>query len=312
LFPPCSMLLSLLAFASCLVLVVPVRAQISAPNCTDPTLAWSFNSLQQSPCQVTAYLAAVCDNGAFLIPPLLPQNSYAGPSGNDDNDLCKCNTVVYNLISACDACQGSPWTPYSTWTSNCTKKANPGTFPEPVPAGTRVPQWAYIDTSISNNWNIALAQAVGDTPEVTGTASIVPPSTSGVSQSTLTPSASGSTSASHRSSDAGAIAGGFIGAIAGVALIAGVVVWFIKRRRRVRSAPSTAYLSLQGGEIEHRQPVPYYPQSIEMPRLYDPSDPMTYPRNVYTPVNNTHLSSSLSSTSHRQSTNGGYHGLPEI
>ena len=47
---------------------------------------------------------------AFIIPPLLPQNSYAGPSGNDDNDLCKCNTVLYNLISACDACQGSPWT----------------------------------------------------------------------------------------------------------------------------------------------------------------------------------------------------------
>ena len=45
----------------------------------------------------------------FSIPALLPQNSYTGPSGADDDDLCKCNTVVYNLISACDACQGASW-----------------------------------------------------------------------------------------------------------------------------------------------------------------------------------------------------------
>jgi hypothetical protein len=47
----------------------------------------------------------------FVIPALLPQNSYTGPSGLDDGDQCKCNTVLYNLISACDACQGGSWTP---------------------------------------------------------------------------------------------------------------------------------------------------------------------------------------------------------
>jgi hypothetical protein len=46
---------------------------------------------------------------AFSIPALLPQNSYTGPNGIDNNDPCKCNTVVYNLISACDACQGASW-----------------------------------------------------------------------------------------------------------------------------------------------------------------------------------------------------------
>ena len=46
---------------------------------------------------------------AFSIPALPPQNHYTGPSGSDDDDLCKCNTVVYNLMSACDACQGSSW-----------------------------------------------------------------------------------------------------------------------------------------------------------------------------------------------------------
>lgn len=46
---------------------------------------------------------------AFVIPALLPQNSYTGPSGQDNGDLCKCNTVTYNLISACAACQEGSW-----------------------------------------------------------------------------------------------------------------------------------------------------------------------------------------------------------
>lgn len=46
---------------------------------------------------------------AFDIPSLLPGNSYTGPTGVDNGDTCKCNTVLYNLISACDACQGEPW-----------------------------------------------------------------------------------------------------------------------------------------------------------------------------------------------------------
>lgn len=46
----------------------------------------------------------------FSIPNLEPGNSYTGPTGTgDDNDLCKCNTVVYSLMSACDACQGAKW-----------------------------------------------------------------------------------------------------------------------------------------------------------------------------------------------------------
>jgi hypothetical protein len=42
-------------------------------------------------------------------------DSYVGPTGsNDSSDLCKCNTVVYSLMSACDACQfdDAVWFPY--------------------------------------------------------------------------------------------------------------------------------------------------------------------------------------------------------
>jgi hypothetical protein len=37
---------------------------------------------------------------------LEPGYSYTGPSGDDNGNLCKCSTVMYSLISACDACQG--------------------------------------------------------------------------------------------------------------------------------------------------------------------------------------------------------------
>ena len=42
----------------------------------------------------------------------LPQGDlYSGPDAGQDN-LCQCNTVVYSLVSACGACQGSQWTQY--------------------------------------------------------------------------------------------------------------------------------------------------------------------------------------------------------
>jgi hypothetical protein len=51
-----------------------------------------------------------CSSVEFTIPMLGSGNSYTGPTGSgDDDDLCKCNTVVYSLMSACDACQGAKW-----------------------------------------------------------------------------------------------------------------------------------------------------------------------------------------------------------
>ena len=99
-----------------------------------------------------------------------------------------------------------------------------------------------------------------DSPEVTGSVSIVPTSTNGVSQSTLTPSVTGSgsspTSTSHSSSDSGAVAGGVVGGFVAVALVAGVVAWFVVRRRRTRSAPSTEYMSGQLSEVGQQAPYP--------------------------------------------------------
>ncbi|KAF8257088.1 hypothetical protein EI94DRAFT_1836099 [Lactarius quietus] len=244
----------------------------------------------------------------FAVPALLPEHSYTGPSGIDDGDLCKCNTVLYNLISACDACQGESWINYSLWTSNCSTKATPGTFPEPVPDGTRVPKWAYFDSSIGDSWNLTEAEAIGDSPEVTGTASFIAISTSTFSRSTLPPSASvpgsSSTLTSHSSSDVDAIAGGVVGGIVIAALIAGFVLRFVIRRRRLRYAPSATDTSHEWSEME--LPVPY-PLTIQ-PRLYDPSDPMTYPSKEYLPLSN----QPFDSTSNLQSSDVRYTGLPEV
>lgn len=288
--------ISISTFLYYLLLIGSARAQISVPNCTDDMFAWAFNSLQQSPCLVAASLAAVCNNGSFSIPPLLQENSYTGPSGTDDRDLCKCNTVVYNLISACGGCQGASWVPYSEWSFNCTSKAPPGSFPEPVLVGTRVPNWAYVDTSIGNSWNISAAQLKGDFPEVTGTTSIILTSTSRAPQS-VTPRIS-SSSTSHHSSNTGAIAGGIVGGIVGTALIAGVVLWFAFRRRRARPV-------CQGGEKGQS-----LPQLVAegAPKLYDPSDPATYPSKDFLPLKDQRLGS----TSHTQLSDGRYNGLPEI
>ena len=82
---------------------------------------------------------------AATLLPLPAGYSYGGPSGPDDADLCECNTVVYSLISACDACQGEKWFTYDChrfifsdpWTLptlswpeyayNCTRVTTPGT-----------------------------------------------------------------------------------------------------------------------------------------------------------------------------------------
>ncbi|KAI0256984.1 hypothetical protein BJV78DRAFT_322034 [Lactifluus subvellereus] len=97
----CAMVASFLAIFSCLLLLIgPACAQVSAPNCTDSSFAWSFNSLGQNPCLVATHLAAVCYNGTYVTSALPPQYSYTGPY----NDvLCECNTVSYNSFSACDA-----------------------------------------------------------------------------------------------------------------------------------------------------------------------------------------------------------------
>ncbi|KAI9447113.1 hypothetical protein BJY52DRAFT_1228459 [Lactarius psammicola] len=134
-----------------------VVAQISAPICTDLTSSWgwftidaqSFNSLDQNPCKVLAYMMSTCYGG--------------GPSRLEvrEADSCWCNTVTFSLASACGECQGGQSLFLSTYYENCTRILEPSTFPNRVPAGTRVPQWALVDVTLLGYWSVSTALLVG-------------------------------------------------------------------------------------------------------------------------------------------------------
>jgi len=296
--------------ALALLIIDSAHALVSAPNCSDTDYAWTYNSQEQSPCLVVAYLAAMCNSGSFSMSPLLPQHAYNGPSGPDDGDTCKCNTVAYNLISACDACQAEQWISYVLWSYNCSSVAPPGTFPEPIPSAIRVPYWAYLDPTVnaSNYWNASLAQIVGDSPEVTGSVPIPSPTSTG-NQHTITPGASSPASSSTTTksgSNAGAIAGGVVGGVIGVALIAGLIAWFTIHRRR-RQAPSAGYVNRQESDMS----VVPFTMGTERPKLYNPSDPSTFPTASTIPPSD-ESRQHLSSSSDLQPNRNEYHGLPEI
>ncbi|KAH9169670.1 hypothetical protein EDB89DRAFT_1449003 [Lactarius sanguifluus] len=306
---------SFAAFASLVLLAAGdfAAAQINAPDCS-LSWKWTFNTLGQNACTVGAYMMATCNGGAFTIDALQPGYSYTGPSGIDNANLCKCNTVTYNLISACDACQGATWITWSEYSFNCTRTLTPSTFPNAVPSGTVVPQWALLDHTNENLWNATTAFVVGDTPEIqpgsligTGTAA-----SGSVSSTTSTASRSGSssrsgsttssstssspfsspTSSSRSKSNTAAIAGGVAGGVVAVAAVVGLLFFFLRRRPRPQ-APSAAFVvdgaTPPPSATQHMSQVhqvqmhsddgtTYVPGTPITPmKFYDPSDPSTYP-----------------------------------
>ena len=55
---------------------------------------------------VSPRAAGLTQDVVFTILELDPGDSYVGPTGSSDvSDLCKCNTAIYSLMSASDACQ---------------------------------------------------------------------------------------------------------------------------------------------------------------------------------------------------------------
>ncbi|KAH9991395.1 hypothetical protein BJV77DRAFT_1008208, partial [Russula vinacea] len=116
-------------------------AQVSAPNCTSAAWQWTFNSLGQNPCTVTAYMMATCDGGITHCSVVPRKRVLLWPYGGADTYLCYCNTIAYSLFSACGACQGQEWNTcgimfldsaayvsvisWSVWVTNCTKTLSP-------------------------------------------------------------------------------------------------------------------------------------------------------------------------------------------
>ncbi|KAI0321648.1 hypothetical protein OF83DRAFT_1168284 [Amylostereum chailletii] len=239
---------------------------IVAPDTCSPN-PWSFNSLEQPPCIIAAYVLGVCHSGGnFTIPSLAQSSSYQGPtevSGPEQENPCTCNSVAYSLVSACASCQGQNWISWQAWTVNCTSNAPVlGRIPSGlnVPDATRIPHWALQNVTTTGTWNLQEAQAAGDGPEL------------GPSSNSTSPGGGGG---GGGGSNAGAIAGGVVGGVVGAALLAGLAAWFILRRRRLQhTAPSQEHMA----QTDYGNTVTPYPIGNEyLPKLYNPSDPTTYP-----------------------------------
>ncbi|KAI9438025.1 hypothetical protein H4582DRAFT_230300 [Lactarius indigo] len=313
-----------------------VVAQISAPNCTSLSLQWSLNSIGQNPCSVAANLLGTCHGGEFTLYPIQDSSySYLGPPVEQGVNLCFCNTVVYNLLSACSVCQGGDLRTWSDYSHNCTKTMDPSTFPNPIPPETRVPRWALQDVTLVNLWNATTAFTTGDTPEIlpgelisTSSSSSVSP-TSSTSSSAPT-SASPISTSSRSGSNTAAIAGGVAGGVVAIAVIAGLVFIFWRRQQRAQ-APSAAFLvngqspppSTSPMSQVHSAPTYNHTQGSLM-TLYDPNNPSTYPtlqEGVPTSTPNQDVPAIVSYDGNLKRNNPtnmqplrpqGYHGLPTV
>ncbi|KAH9956710.1 hypothetical protein BC827DRAFT_1385882 [Russula dissimulans] len=175
-------------------------------------------------------------------------------------------------------------------------------YPYPIPDGTRVPHWAYLDVITADTWNITAAENAGDSPEdspssfsqiqtLSATASTA--SQSSLSTHVSTAQASSTTSAvSHgpSSSPTGRLnrnslhAGQIVSIVVGVlgtAILITVIFWcFWRRRRRSEEQPSplvddVAHMAEGANLPDPGPPVPT--------QYYDPYDPSTFPPPIVLP-----------------------------
>jgi len=203
-------------------LAIIANAQHTEAVCNVTELSWSFNSLQQSPCLVSAYLANPCSSdGDYDVVDIGPGFHY-NPS--DMPSVCECNTVVYNLFSACAACQNASIGPWTLYKENCTTTWPDGQYLLKIPEDTALPAWAYQQVEGTNRFNLTIAKSVGDVPENKTT----PTSTSAQAQAT---NASGVSQPGKKSS-VGPIVGGVVGGIAGILLIGTIFTFFVLRRQK--------------------------------------------------------------------------------
>ncbi|KAF9486420.1 hypothetical protein BDN70DRAFT_11386 [Pholiota conissans] len=224
-------------------LSLPVLGVGTVPTCLSG-FDWMFNHLGQSPCTVASALAQACTPSYDIpIPALGPLDNYLGPTPSSE-DNCRCSSVFYSMISACALCQGAEITTWSFYDQNCSSVFLT-VFAPAVPVGFAVPHYAYTDPTANGKdfFNTQIAQADN------GPESTAPPQASSTSSTTTTGGVSipiGTAPLTpKKKSNAGAIAGGVVGGLAGLAAIIMIVGGLIRRRRHHRRAIYEKQLSAQ-------------------------------------------------------------------
>ncbi|KAI0748113.1 hypothetical protein C8Q80DRAFT_1270557 [Daedaleopsis nitida] len=258
--------MSSLAAAAFSAFIFSVRGQTTNAQCKSGN--------EWSPCLMAAYIMGSCEPDGNWDLQALPDVAfqYRGPTADEANE-CTCSSVAYALSSACGFCQGAGWPEWSaTWTKNCPPElVHNGSFPHPIPRGTRIPEWAFVPIAgFLDEFDGVQAMDKGDELESTGTATPTgsPGSSPSLTAATTTRathsgngiggSPTGSTTGTMAESESdgpstGAgtspstmsppgtnsihvapIVGGVIGGLVVFAIIAGLLVYFLFMRRRQR------------------------------------------------------------------------------
>ncbi|TFK50876.1 hypothetical protein OE88DRAFT_188698 [Heliocybe sulcata] len=231
------------AFTGIIVLLLnDTRTNAANPgesNVACTAYEWTYNSLHQSPCLVASYTISACSTSAIAVPSGICGYALT-PSLLTLAAPCLCSLVVYNLLSACSACQNcsvpSSLVPWHDYLTNCSTFSLTG-YPQPIPPGTSVPAWAYLPAS-NDYWDANSAendigapestppsQSTSSTASSTAVSSAVMSTTMSASSTNTSASSMSSASASattgsdsHSAPRKGAIAGGVAAVTTGASL----------------------------------------------------------------------------------------------
>ncbi|KAH7344111.1 hypothetical protein B0J17DRAFT_202420 [Rhizoctonia solani] len=305
----------MLNYIAAVALFVAPAIAVPWTNATCVDHAWSFNSRGQSPCWVASSIASSCTTDNSFKVPALEVGGYYSFDVSQAN-TCVCNSVMWNILSACALCQMGISTSWTQWVSSCPSSLiNVGKYPLPLPGGVTVPSWAYYDFTVADTFNPVIAsQQVGlessavsgatSTPAPVPNPTVAPASTvTGANGSAPTPKPI--TSQSSSGSNTGAIVGGIVGGVLGIGLI-GLIAFVLTRKRKTEEPAnkypeanhkppmSTAFNAttpMAGHVPSHQFGAPNQPVSTPDHKPYDPSDPSTFPTATATPDNGHYVES---------------------
>ncbi|KAF9791938.1 hypothetical protein BJ322DRAFT_1026287 [Thelephora terrestris] len=263
---------------------------------------WANNTLDQNPCQIAGALEAACEGfSVYVLGPLAQGTNYVTPQKNSTAEKCQCNTVMFSLYMACTGCQNVTTQSWSFWSQFC-DQVYVTAYPQSIPLNTAVPHWAYLNYTTGNMFDPVAAKAAGGLPEmlaaVPSTVSLSSTSTGSRSSMMVVPT-TGQGDNNKKKSNAGAIAGGVIGGLLALAAIV-VGLWIFLRRRALARGDGyhSDYIKVSTGAPMSENLIP-----SSHPRLYDPSDPSTYPSHVDYEPSDPHTSAPY---------NGHYTGVAEL
>ncbi|KAG8715419.1 hypothetical protein FRC08_010606 [Ceratobasidium sp. 394] len=216
-------------------------AKRAGPACAAGVDTWWNNAQGSTPCDV---YQSIMDKCSYTAPAIASNDAYY-PVLQAQN--CMCNTVAYNLGSACQDCQrgttdqGILFSVYVAGGDTCPLIDN--NLPDSVTPTDDIPTWAFLDTS-TQFWSYSAAREIA-LNQTSTTASSGPTSTGATmtdttsATHTLTPTGTPSTSASaapvssgHNSVKAGAIGGGVAGGVVLLLVVIGLLLFWRRRRAR--------------------------------------------------------------------------------